>query len=53
VNNRRFFGLLCAHKWEIATQSNILRSRSQECAGLLVVLRCEHCGDLKQKRIQV
>jgi hypothetical protein len=51
--SRRFFGLLCAHKWRVKAESPIIRSRNGECVGVCVMLQCEHCGDLKQRRTSV
>lgn len=53
AEHRRFFGLLCAHEWEEHRQSAITRSSNDECVGVMFVLRCKHCGDLKSVRVQV
>lgn len=53
--DRRLFGLLCAHKWEAnpVAESPITRTHDGKCVGTLIVLRCERCGDLREKRVQV
>jgi hypothetical protein len=45
---RRFFGLLCAHKWEqIGT---LKRHIPNDTLVIGVVLRCEHCGDVRGRK---
>jgi hypothetical protein len=51
--SRRFFGLLCAHKWRVKAESPITRTRDDACVGIFTILQCEHCGDLKQRRTSV
>lgn len=44
---RRFFDLLCAHKWQIIgdqISTHGLNSRTRP------LLQCEHCGELKVSR---
>jgi hypothetical protein len=53
AEHRRFFGLLCAHQWEVAEQSAIQRSRNNETVGMIYVLRCKHCGDVAQREVRV
>ncbi len=42
---RRFFSLLCAHKWEnigVGSKSNGFNRKE------FVVQQCEHCGELRR-----
>lgn len=42
---RRFFGLLCAHKWE-DTDRTIVRTY-----GSTAICRCVHCGKIRSFEI--
>lgn len=53
ADHRRFFGLLCAHEWKIADQSVILRASNKDAVGMIYALRCEHCGDVRQRVVRV
>lgn len=42
----------CAHKWELLSAYAVADSISGKNISTLYVLRCIHCGDIKQKRVQ-
>lgn len=41
----------CSHQWEEMEQINIFGNDKTMPKALLIVLRCKHCGEIKQKRI--
>jgi hypothetical protein len=47
---RRFFGLLCAHKWEMVARYSMVGHVSTDWVGVIVELRCEHCGDVRWRK---
>jgi hypothetical protein len=51
--SRRFFGLLCAHEWEVVDRYEVVGCQSGRQAGIRVELRCKHCGDLKWRGFRV
>lgn len=60
---RRFFGLLCAHKWQEVRRATIRqrlfrpsepeRTVCEQETGVAVELRCEHCGDVKWRKVEL
>jgi hypothetical protein len=50
---RRFFGLLCAHKWETTEKAEIVGERTGNHVGTIFLQRCEHCGTLKTHQVRV
>jgi hypothetical protein len=51
---RLIFGKpLCVHKWKIIREANMTPRGPETCViGMVYVLQCEHCGDIKDKTIQ-
>jgi len=45
---RRFLGL-CTHKWEVLNKYDVV-NESGKNVGDLYILRCERCGQLKQRK---
>ena len=41
----------CAHKWEPFQTFALNRAFDGNRVGTMYVLRCAHCGDLRQKRV--
>lgn len=39
----------CKHEWEILREYRRAGSRSDTSGGCGYVLKCKHCGDMKQK----
>lgn len=38
----------CAHQWEVYERWNILYRNNNDIAGVRYVMRCKHCGDIRQ-----
>lgn len=59
--SRLLFGLLCRHKWEIIGEGTIKsligldRTKEENWieTGIVVKLRCEHCGDVKLRQSRI
>lgn len=39
----------CSHKWQEYERFNLIRDRV--IYGFVIILQCEHCGDLKNHRL--
>lgn len=51
--NRRFFGLLCAHKWSVVAQYEHTREwqSGKSVKRPAFELRCDHCGAMRTKYV--
>lgn len=47
---RRFFGLFCAHQWEEIDRYKKVGAESGRWAGVIIELRCKHCGDVTWRK---
>jgi hypothetical protein len=58
TDNRMFFGLLCRHEWDevdsgtIKTLAGLDHTKPENWieTGIVIKLRCRHCGDVKIRK---
>lgn len=46
---RKLLGL-CIHRWEIIERHHLMESSDSLPHGVVFVLQCSHCGDIKKVR---
>lgn len=47
----RFLGF-CFHKWNIIERMNIVNKSGDIPDGYIYILQCEHCGEVKRRKIK-
>lgn len=47
---RKLFGL-CEHNWHVMGQMSIITKVGHIPSGVLYVMQCKHCGNIKTKKV--
>ena len=50
MNKNRFLWS-CLHEWEVMEKFDLAAKNPNQIGGVVYVMKCKHCGNLKQKRI--